>query len=192
METSPVASLVASIPIARLEAAVRLCSMSSAAAASLLSRMRLPVIGAPLFIISNPKLVTAQCVSGIVGSFPALNARPKEALDDWLSEIKDRLAEHDATNEQKAAPFAVNQIVHRSNDRLMHDMDIIVKHKVPLVITSLGAREDINAAVHSYGGIVLHDVSAAEARSLDLASVVACVNDLCDLLNDLCDLCEHR
>jgi nitronate monooxygenase len=109
--------------------------MSSAAAASLLSRMRLPVIGAPLFIISNPKLVTAQCVSGIVGSFPALNARPKEALDDWLSEIKDRLAEHDATNEQKAAPFAVNQIVHRSNDRLMHDMDIIVKHKVPLVIT---------------------------------------------------------
>jgi nitronate monooxygenase len=166
--------------------------MSSAAAASLLSRMRLPVIGAPLFIISNPKLVTAQCVSGIVGSFPALNARPKEALDDWLSEIKDRLAEHDATNEQKAAPFAVNQIVHRSNDRLMHDMDIIVKHKVPLVITSLGAREDINAAVHSYGGIVLHDVSAAEARSLDLASVVACVNDLCDLLNDLCDLCEHR
>ena len=121
--------------------------------------MRLPVIGAPLFIVSNPNLVVAQCTSGIVGSFPALNARPKEKLDEWLVEIKHRLAEHDATHERKAAPFSVNQIVHKSNDRLMHDMETIVKHEVPLVITSLGAREDVNAAVHSYGGLVFHDVT---------------------------------
>ena len=133
-----------------------------AVAAKLLSKMRLPVIGAPLFIVSNPNLVVAQCTSGIVGSFPALNARNPDrtpALDEWLVEIKSRLAEHDASNERKSAPFAVNQIVHRSNDRLLKDMETIVKHKVPLVITSLGAREDVNEAVHSYGGIVMHDVT---------------------------------
>jgi len=124
----------------------------------LLSQMRLPVIGAPLFIISNPALVIAQCNAGIVGSFPALNARPAEKLDEWLIEIKEALAEHDATHERKAAPFAVNQIVHKSNDRLMHDVEACVRHEVPLVITSLGAREDVNKAVHSYGGIVMHDV----------------------------------
>jgi len=124
----------------------------------LLSQMRLPVIGAPLFIISNPALVIAQCKAGIIGSFPALNARPAEKLDEWLIEIKEALAEHDATHERKAAPFAVNQIVHKSNDRLMHDVEACVRHEVPLVITSLGAREDVNKAVHSYGGIVMHDV----------------------------------
>jgi len=124
----------------------------------LLSQMRLPVIGAPLFIISNPKLVIAQCKAGIIGSFPALNARPAEKLDEWLVEIKTALAEHDATHETKAAPFAVNQIVHKSNDRLMHDMEACVKHEVPLVITSLGARVDVNDAVHSYGGVVMHDI----------------------------------
>jgi len=127
-------------------------------ASRLLSQMRLPVIGAPLFIISNPALVIAQCKAGIVGSFPALNARPAEKLDEWLIEIKEALAEHDATHERKAAPFAVNQIVHKSNDRLMHDVEACVRHEVPLVITSLGAREDVNKAVHSYGGIVMHDV----------------------------------
>ena len=129
------------------------------AAASLLSKMRLPVIGAPLFIISNPSMVVEQCKAGIIGSFPALNARPKEKLEEWLVEISSRLAEHDATHERKSAPFAVNQIVHRSNDRLLHDMELIVKHRVPLVITSLGAREDVNEAVHSYGGLVMHDVT---------------------------------
>ena len=124
--------------------------MPSAKAQALLSKLRLPVIGSPLFIVSNPKLVIAQCKAGIVGSFPALNARPKEKLDEWLADIKMQLADCDG-----AAPFAVNQIVHKSNDRLMHDMDLIVKHEVPVVITSLGAREDINAAVQSYGGIVL-------------------------------------
>lgn len=136
--------------------------MVSAAAKELLSRMRVPVIGSPLFIVSNPLLVAAQCTAGIVGSFPALNARPKEKLDEWITEIKARLTEHDeqygSRPECKAAPFAVNQIVHKSNDRLLHDMEVIVKHKVPIVITSLGAREDVNEAVHSYGGIVLHDV----------------------------------
>jgi len=127
-------------------------------ASRLLSQMRLPVIGAPLFIISNPALVIAQCKAGIIGSFPALNARPAEKLDEWLIEIKEALAEHDATHERKAAPFAVNQIVHKSNDRLMHDVEACVRHEVPLVITSLGAREDVNKAVHSYGGIVMHDV----------------------------------
>jgi nitronate monooxygenase len=127
--------------------------MASAATKQLLSQLRLPIIGAPLFIVSNPKLVIAQCAAGIVGSFPALNARPQEKLDEWLREIKLQLADKDG-----AAPFAVNQIVHRSNDRLMRDMDLIVKHEVPLVITSLGAREDVNEAVHSYGGMVLHDV----------------------------------
>ena len=127
--------------------------------AEIKSRLRLPVIGAPLFIISNPQLVIAQCKAGIIGSFPSLNARPAEALDEWLVEIKDTLARHDDENpDQPSAPFAVNQIVHRSNDRLMHDVEACVKHEVPIVICSLGAREDIYEAVHSYGGIVLHDV----------------------------------
>ncbi|MAS11892.1 MAG: nitronate monooxygenase [Nitratireductor sp.] len=121
--------------------------------------LRLPVVGAPLFIISHPPLVTAQCKAGIVGSFPALNARPKEQLDEWISQIKAELAAHDAKNpDRPAAPFAVNQIVHRSNDRLEHDLRVCVDHKVPIVITSLGAVEEVNQAVHSYGGIVLHDI----------------------------------
>jgi nitronate monooxygenase len=122
-------------------------------------RLRIPVVGAPMFIISHPQLVVAQCTSGIVGSFPALNARPPELLDAWLTQIRDELAAWDAAHpERPAAPFAVNQIVHKSNDRLAHDLELCVKHEVPIVITSLGAREDLNQAVHSYGGIVLHDV----------------------------------
>ena len=128
-------------------------------ARSLKAKLRLPIIGAPMFIISTPKLVIAQCRAGILGSFPALNARPKEALDDWLSEIKETLADHTARHpERPAAPFAVNQIVHRSNDRLEHDLALCVKHKVPIVITSLGARPEVNEAIHSYGGIVFHDI----------------------------------
>ncbi len=127
--------------------------------ASLESRLRLPAIGSPLFIISCPALVIAQCTAGIIGSFPALNARPDSRLDEWLSEIKAALAAHDAAHpEAPSAPFAVNQIVHKSNSRLDHDLDACVRHKVPVVITSLGAREEVNQAVHSYGGIVLHDV----------------------------------
>ncbi len=122
-------------------------------------RMALPVIGSPLFIVSCPDLVIAQCKAGIVGSFPALNARPAELLEEWLIRIREELAAHDRAHpEQPSAPFAVNQIVHRSNDRLEHDLEMCVKHKVPIVITSLGAREDLNRAVHSYGGIVFHDV----------------------------------
>jgi nitronate monooxygenase len=121
--------------------------------------LRLPVIGAPLFIISNPKLVIAQCTSGIVGSFPALNARPASQLDEWLHEIMEALAEHDRKHpERPSAPFAVNQIVHRSNDRFEADMAVCEKWKVPIVITSLGAREELNHAVHGWGGITLHDV----------------------------------
>lgn len=121
--------------------------------------MRLPVIGAPLFIISNPKLVAAQCTSGVVGSFPALNARPQEMLDKWIVEIKEAIARHNDTHpDRPAAPFAVNQIVHRSNDRLMKDLESCVRHEVPVVICSLGAREEVYQAVHSYGGVVLHDV----------------------------------
>ena len=127
--------------------------------AILTQRLRLPVVASPLFIISNPELVIAQCRAGIVGSFPALNARPAAALDDWLTRITAELAAHDRAHpEQPSAPFAVNQIVHRSNDRLDADMETVVHHKVPIVITSLGARREINDAVHSYGGIVLHDV----------------------------------
>ena len=123
------------------------------------SRLRLPVIGAPLFIISNPKLVIAQCTAGIVGSFPALNARPQSQLDEWLHEITEALAAHDRANpDAPAAPFAVNQIVHRSNDRFEADMMVCAKWKVPIVITSLGAREELNQAVHGWGGITLHDV----------------------------------
>ncbi|HEU5481574.1 MAG TPA: nitronate monooxygenase family protein [Sphingomicrobium sp.] len=124
-----------------------------------LSRLRLPVIGAPLFIISNPKLVIAQCTSGIVGSFPALNARPATQLDEWLHEITEALAAHDRDHpDRPAAPFAVNQIVHRSNDRFEADMLVCEKWKVPIVITSLGAREELNQAVHGWGGITLHDI----------------------------------
>jgi nitronate monooxygenase len=124
-----------------------------------LQRLRLPVIGAPLFIISNPKLVVAQCASGVVGAMPALNARPAEQLDAWLAEITETLAAHDRDHPDRlAAPFAINQIVHKSNDRLDHDMAVCAKYKVPIVITSLGARTDVNDAVHAWGGIVLHDV----------------------------------
>jgi nitronate monooxygenase len=127
--------------------------------AHIASRLRLPVIGAPLFIVSNPDLVIAQCEAGIVGSFPALNARPAEKLEEWLIHITETLAAYDAAHpEAPSAPFAVNQIVHRTNDRLQHDLELCVKYKVPIVITSLGARQDVNDAVHSYGGIVLHDI----------------------------------
>ena len=123
------------------------------------NKLQLPVIGAPLFIVSNPKLVIEQCKAGIVGSFPALNARPKELLDDWLFEIKEELEKYNNSNPNKpAAPFAINQIVHKTNDRIEHDMELTVKHKVPVVITSLGARPEVYDAVHSYGGIVLHDI----------------------------------
>jgi nitronate monooxygenase len=124
-----------------------------------LAHLPFPVIGSPLFIISNPKLVIAQCMAGVVGSMPALNARPAEQLEEWLIEITEALAAYNKANPDKpAAPFAINQIVHKSNDRLEHDMALCVKYKVPIIITSLGAREDINAAAHSYGGVVLHDV----------------------------------
>jgi nitronate monooxygenase len=119
----------------------------------------LPVVGAPLFIISHPALVIAQCKAGIVGSFPALNARPISQLDEWLHEITEALAAHDKAHpDRPAAPFAVNQIVHKSNGRLEQDIELTVKWKAPIVITSLGAREDVNKAVHSYGGVTLHDV----------------------------------
>jgi nitronate monooxygenase len=122
-------------------------------------RLRLPVIGSPLFIISNPDLVIAQCKAGVVGSFPALNARPASLLDEWLHRITEELAAWDRDHpDTPAAPFAVNHIVHRTNDRLEHDLEASTKWKAPIVITSLGAREDVNAAVHSYGGVVLHDV----------------------------------
>ncbi|MFT3955634.1 MAG: nitronate monooxygenase family protein [Piscinibacter sp.] len=125
----------------------------------LLARLPLPVIGSPLFIISNPKLVIEQCKAGIVGSMPALNARPAEQLDEWLAEITETLAAYNRANPDKpAAPFAINQIVHKTNDRLEHDMQVCAKYKVPIVITSLGARTDINEAVHGWGGIVLHDI----------------------------------
>lgn len=127
--------------------------------ADLKKRLALPVIGAPLFIVSNPKLVIAQCTAGVIGSFPALNARPQEKLDEWIIEIKAALAAHDAAHpDRPSAPYAVNQIVHRSNDRLMKDLEACVKHKVPIVICSLGAREDVYHAIHSYGGVVFHDV----------------------------------
>ncbi|MBS0339005.1 MAG: nitronate monooxygenase [Proteobacteria bacterium] len=124
-----------------------------------LANLPLPIIGSPLFIISNPKLVIAQCKAGVVGSMPALNARPASQLEDWLAEITEELAAYNKANPDKpAAPFAINQIVHKSNDRLEHDMEMVVKYKVPIVITSLGARTDVNDAVHSYGGVTLHDV----------------------------------
>nr|WP_199171937.1 nitronate monooxygenase family protein [Sporosarcina sp. P13] len=121
--------------------------------------MSIPVIASPMFIISNPKTVIAQCKAGIIGSMPSLNARPASQFDEWLAEITEELADYNAKNPDKpAAPFAINQIVHRSNERLQEDMEICVKYKVPILITSLGAREDVYQAAHSYGGIVLHDV----------------------------------
>jgi nitronate monooxygenase len=124
-----------------------------------LANLPFPVIGSPLFIISNPKLVIAQCIAGVVGSMPALNARPAEQLEEWLIEITEALDAHNKAHpDRPAAPYAINQIVHKSNDRLEHDMAMCVKYKVPIIITSLGAREDINAAAHSYGGVVLHDI----------------------------------
>jgi nitronate monooxygenase len=125
----------------------------------ILHGLRIPVIGSPMFIVSNPKLVIAQCTSGIVGSFPSLNARPADQLDEWLHEITEALAAWNRDHpERPAAPFAVNQIVHRSNDRFEPDMHVCAKWKVPIVITSLGARVELNDAVHSWGGITLHDV----------------------------------
>ena len=122
-------------------------------------RLSVPAIASPLFIVSNPDLALAQCKAGVVGSFPALNARPQELLDDWLHRMREELSAYDTAHpERPSAPFAVNQIVHRSNARLEHDLELCVRHKVPIVITSLGAREEVNQAVHSYGGIVLHDV----------------------------------
>ena len=122
-------------------------------------QLKFPVIASPLFIISNPQLLIAQCKAGVVGSMPALNARPAAQLEEWLIEITEALAAHNRDHpDQPAAPFAINQIVHKSNDRLEHDMALCVKYKVPIIITSLGAREDVNAAAHSYGGVVMHDV----------------------------------
>jgi len=129
-------------------------------------RLRLPAIASPLFIISNPDLVIAQCKAGIVGSFPSLNARPISQLDEWLARITEELAAYDKANpDAPSAPFAVNQIVHKTNDRLEEDLELCVKYKVPVIITSLGARTDVNDAIHTYGGVVLHDViNSAFAR----------------------------
>ena len=124
-----------------------------------LANLPLPIIGSPLFIISTPKLVIEQCKAGVVGSMPALNARPAAQLDEWLAEITETLAAYNKANPDKpAAPFAINQIVHKSNDRLEHDMQMCAKYKVPIIITSLGARTDVNDAVHAWGGVVLHDI----------------------------------
>ena len=123
------------------------------------ARLALPVIGAPLFIVSNPRLVIAQCTAGVIGSFPALNARPQSQLDEWLQEIAEALAAWNRDHpDRPAAPFAVNQIVHRSNARLEADLETCARHRVSIVITSLGAREDLNTAVHGWGGVTLHDV----------------------------------
>jgi nitronate monooxygenase len=124
-----------------------------------LANLPLPIIGAPLFIISNPKLVIEQCKAGVVGSMPALNARPAAQLDEWLAEITETLAAYNKANPDKpAAPFAINQIVHKSNDRLDHDLEMCARYKVPIIITSLGARTDVNDAVHAWGGVVMHDI----------------------------------
>ncbi len=134
-------------------------TVAGAAMPTALQQLRFPVIGAPLFIISNPKLVIAQCTAGIVGSMPSLNARPASQLDEWLHEITEGLAAWDKAHpDQPAAPFAINQIVHKTNDRLDQDLEICAKYKVPLVITSLGAITDVYKAVQSWGGIVMHDV----------------------------------
>jgi len=126
---------------------------------AILQGLSIPVVCSPMFILSNPDLVIAQCKAGVVGSFPALNARPAQVLEEWLERITRELAEYNAQNpDRPAAPFAVNQIVHKSNDRLEHDLEVCERFKVPIIITSLGAREDVNAKVHGWGGIVLHDV----------------------------------
>jgi nitronate monooxygenase len=126
---------------------------------AILKSLPLPIIGAPLFIISNPRLVIEQCKAGVVGSMPSLNARPAEQLGEWLAEITETLAAYNKANPEKpAAPFAINQIVHKSNDRLEHDMQVCAKYRVPIIITSLGARTDVNEAVHAWGGVVLHDI----------------------------------
>jgi nitronate monooxygenase len=139
----------------------------------LLQHLRLPIIGAPLFIISNPDLVLAQCKAGIVGSFPALNARPPELLDQWLTRITAELAAHRAANPRApVAPFAVNQIVHSSNDRLQHDLDLCVKHRVPILITSLRAPDAVVEAAHGYGGLVFHDVTNIKHAQRALAAGV--------------------
>ena len=125
----------------------------------ILKNLRIPVIGSPLFIISQPELVIAQCKAGVVGSFPSLNARPESMVDEWLDQITSELDSYNKANpDHPAAPFAVNQIVHKTNNRLEHDLEMCVKYKVPLVITSLGAQQFVNDAIHSYGGIVMHDV----------------------------------
>ena len=125
----------------------------------ILQNLALPAVGAPMFIVSNPDLVIAQCTAGIVGGFPALNARPQEELEVWLKTITEALDKHNQANpDRPAAPYAVNQIVHKSNVRLMHDLEVCVKYEVPILITSLGAREEVNEAAHSYGGITLHDI----------------------------------
>ena len=124
-----------------------------------LRNLALPIIASPMFIISTPKLVIEQCKAGVVGSMPALNARPASQLDEWLHEIEETLAAWNRAHpDRPAAPYAINQIVHKSNDRLEHDMEAVVRRKVPIVITSLGARPDVNQAIHSYGGVVLHDI----------------------------------
>ena len=139
----------------------------------LLQHLRLPVIGAPLFIVSNPELVLAQCKAGVVGSFPALNARPPELLDEWLTRITTELAAYRQAHPQAApAPFAVNQIVHSSNDRLQHDMDLCVKHRVPIIITSLRAPDAVVEAAHGYGGLVFHDVTTIKHAQRALAAGV--------------------
>ncbi|TMH04371.1 MAG: nitronate monooxygenase [Betaproteobacteria bacterium] len=126
---------------------------------AILANLPLPIIGSPLFIISNPKLVIEQCKAGVIGAMPALNARPASQLDEWLAEITETLAGYNRDYPDKpAAPFAINQIVHKSNDRLEHDMELCAKYKVPVIITSLGARTDVNDAVHAWGGVVLHDI----------------------------------
>src|ERR1700756_5719593 len=121
-------------------------------------RLSLPIIGAPMFIVSVPELVIEQCKAGIVGSFPALNARPQEVLEEWIQRIKAELAEFEASTGRKAAPFAVNQIVHATNERLEHDVEVCIRQQVPIIITSLRPPAEVVRAVHSYGGIVLHDV----------------------------------
>ena len=149
-----------------------------------------------MFILSNPDLVLAQCKAGIVGSFPALNARPKELLDEWLTQITAELAAHNVAHpDRPAEPFAVNQIVHKSNVRLMHDLELCVKHKVPIVITSLGARKDVNDAIHSYGGIVLHDVLRLRPQHQQPARTAHCRSTAAHHLRDQHrrhHLCAHR
>ena len=154
--------------------------------AMLQGNLRLPLIGAPMFIVSRPALVIAQCTAGIVGSFPALNARPQSLLDDWILEIKDGLQQYKEENPgAPVAPFAVNQIVHMSNSRLYADMETCVKHEVPIVITSLRPPDEVVQAVHSYGGLVFHDViSLRHARKAMEQNVDGIIlhSDLADLL----------